>query len=48
VKIEYVDISAEEFEAKMELFKSNLNSMFAESRKLEEMIQKQLNGLRYD
>ena len=48
VKIEYVDISAEEFEAKMALYKSNLNRMFAESRELEKEIQKQLNGLRYD
>lgn len=48
VKIEYVDISAEEFEAKMALYKSNLNRMFAESRELEKEIQKQLNGLQYD
>lgn len=48
VKIEYVDITAEEFEAKMEAFKSNLNSLFEESRALEKEIQKQLGGLKYE
>lgn len=48
VKIEYIDITAEEFEAKMNGFKTNLNHLFAESRKLEEEIQKQLNGLKYE
>lgn len=48
VKIEYVDITAEEFAAKMEAFKSNLNSLFAESRELEKEIQKQLGGLKYE
>ncbi len=48
VKIEYVDITAEEFAAKMEVFKSNLNSLFAESRELEKEIQKQLGGLKYE
>jgi type I restriction enzyme M protein len=48
VKIEYVDITAEEFTAKMEAFKSNLNSLFAESKELEKEIQKQLGGLKYE
>jgi type I restriction enzyme M protein len=48
VKIEYVDITAEEFTAKMDAFKSNLNSLFAESRELEKEIQKKLGGLKYD
>ncbi|MEA4936357.1 MAG: class I SAM-dependent DNA methyltransferase [Paludibacter sp.] len=48
VKIEYVDITAEEFEAKMEAFKSNLNNLFEESRALEKEIQKQLGGLKYE
>lgn len=42
VKIEYVDITAEAFAAKMDAFKSNLNSLFAESKELELEIQKQL------
>ncbi|MGX7685574.1 HsdM family class I SAM-dependent methyltransferase [Flectobacillus roseus] len=48
VKIEYTDITAEEFKAKMDGFKSNLSNLFAESRNLENEIQKQLEGLRYE
>jgi len=48
VKIEYVDITADAFAFKMEAFKSNLNSLFAESRELEMEIQKQLGGLKYE
>jgi type I restriction enzyme M protein len=48
VKIEYTDITHEAFTAKMDGFKSNLNSLFAESRALETEIQKQLNGLKYE
>ena len=48
VKIEYTDISAEDFTAKMKDFQSNLNGLFAESRDLEKEIQKQINGLKYD
>jgi len=47
VKIEYTDISPEEFETKMNGFKTNLDSLFAESKTLEKEIQKQLNGLKY-
>ena len=46
VKIEYTDISPVEFETKMNGFKSNLDSLFAESKTLENEIQKQLNGLK--
>jgi type I restriction enzyme M protein len=48
VKIEYVDITAEEFEAKMNGFKSNLDALFAESASLELEIKKQLGGLKYE
>jgi type I restriction enzyme M protein len=48
VKIEYIDISPEEFEAKMSSFKTNLDSLFAESRLLQLEIQKQLSGLKYE
>ena len=48
VKIEYVDISAEEFDAKMKGFSENLDKMFAESKNLEDEIKKQLKGLRYE
>jgi type I restriction enzyme M protein len=48
VKIEYTDISPAEFETKMNSFKTNLDSLFAESKTLEKEIQKQLNGLKYE
>jgi len=48
VKIQYTDITPAEFENKMNGFKSNLDSLFAESKTLENEIQKQLNGLKYE
>ena len=48
VKIEYTDISPQEFKTKMDGFKGNLSNLFAESRNLETEIQKQLEGLRYE
>lgn len=48
VKIEYTDISPAEFGTKMNGFKTNLDSLFAESKSLEKEIQKQLNGLKYE
>jgi len=48
VKIEYVDISQDEFEEKLRTFSSNLDRFFAESRDLEVAINKQLAGLKYE
>lgn len=48
VKIEYVDITAEEFAAKMKGFEDNLNQLFADGRELEMEIQNNLKGLRYE
>ena len=48
MKIEYVDISAEEFTAKMKGFEENLFELFAEGRKLETEIQKNLRGLKFE
>lgn len=48
VKIEYTDISPAEFAAKMNGFKTHLDSLFTESKTLEKEIQKQLNGLKYE
>jgi type I restriction enzyme M protein len=48
VKIEYTDITPKEFETKMNGFKANLDNLFAESKTLENEIQKQLNGLKYE
>ncbi len=48
VKIEYVDITAEEFEEKMKKHTENLDKMFAESKIFEGEITKQLKKLRYE
>ena len=48
IKIEYVDITTEEFSAQMKADTEELSAMFQESRKLEEEIQKQLNSLRFN
>jgi type I restriction enzyme M protein len=48
IKIEYVDITAEEFAAKMKYFESNLDSLFAESKSLETEISSQFKDLCYD
>jgi len=48
VKIEYVDITADEFESKMKGFEENLSKLFEESRMLETEIQNNLKGLRYE
>lgn len=48
VKIEYNEISSEDFITKMNSYQNNLNDLFTQSHKLEEEIKKQLSGLRYD
>lgn len=48
VKIDYVDITKEEFDEKMKAHKSNLSSMFEESKKLEEEILKNFERLEYE
>ena len=48
VKIEYVDITPEQFAEKMQGFTTNLDSLFNQSRELEAEIRKQLLGLKYD
>lgn len=48
VRIEYIDITKEEFNAKMKSFSDNLDKMFADSKNLEDGIKKQLKGLRYE
>jgi len=48
VKIEYVDITKEEFEKKMKGFSENLDKMFGESKVLEDEIKKGLKGLKYE
>ncbi len=48
VKIEYVDITPEEFEAKMNAYKSDLKEKFDEGHKLEKEIIEQIGGLFYE
>jgi len=48
VKIEYSDITPAEFQAKMDGFTQNLDSLFVESARLEKEIKKQLGSLRYE
>lgn len=48
VKIEYTDISPDEFKAKMDGFKANLSNLFGKSRELEAEIEKALEGLRFE
>tara|TARA_R110001583_G_C5670817_1_gene411001 strand:- start:5533 stop:7170 length:1638 start_codon:yes stop_codon:yes gene_type:complete len=47
VKIEYVDITPEQFTQKMKGFTSNLDNLFSQSRELESEIKKQLVGLKF-
>lgn len=48
VKIEYVDITADEFAEKMNGFEKRLATLFAEGNTLDQEIQKQLKGLKYE
>lgn len=48
VKIEYTDITPEDFVAKMKAFETNLTDFFAESKTLELEIQNNLKELRYE
>jgi len=48
VKIEYTDITAEEFTTKMKTFESNLEDLFAESKMLEKEIQNNFKELKYE
>jgi type I restriction enzyme M protein len=47
VKIDYVDITRDEFEAKLKGFEENLKGLFAESRIVESEIENNLKGLKY-
>lgn len=48
VKIEYTDITADEFQKKMQGFEERLNALFSEGKRLDTEIQKQLKGLKYE
>jgi type I restriction enzyme M protein len=46
VKIEYTDITAAEFEVKMQSFTTNLEALFSESKTLEKEIQSNLKSIK--
>jgi type I restriction enzyme M protein len=48
VKIEYVDITAEEFNSKMNTYQANLKLYFKEGAELEKQILEQLKSLKYE
>ncbi|MCA9319013.1 SAM-dependent DNA methyltransferase [Candidatus Saccharibacteria bacterium] len=48
VKIEYVDITANEFSSKMNDHQAKLDEMFAEGERLNNEIKQQLTGLKYE
>lgn len=48
VKIEYTDMTPEQFAAKMKRFTDNLESLFSQSREMEAEIKKQMAGLKYE
>ena len=48
IKIDYVDITAEEFEAKMTAYQDKLTDLFQQSHALEQEIEKQMKGLKYE
>ncbi|WP_417666414.1 HsdM family class I SAM-dependent methyltransferase [Pseudidiomarina sp.] len=48
VKIEYVDISPEEFAQKLQNFTNDLDGLFSQSRELEAEIKEHLTGLKYE
>lgn len=48
VKIEYVDITADEFAEKMQIFENNLTNLFTDGNTLDQEIQNQLKGLKYE
>ncbi|MBQ3385508.1 MAG: SAM-dependent DNA methyltransferase [Erysipelotrichaceae bacterium] len=48
VKIEYVELTSEEFEAKINEYKNTLNELFSEGKTLEDEIKQQLERINYD
>ena len=48
IKIDYVDITEDEFNARMANYKQTLAKQFAESHRLEEEIMKQLDALQFN
>lgn len=48
VKIEYVEMTEEQFKGRIAIYQNNLSKLFTKNEKLEKEIQKQLKGLSYE
>ncbi|MBA1702637.1 hypothetical protein G9H49_27175 [Escherichia coli] len=48
MKIEYTDMTPEQFAAKMKGFTENLNNLFEQSRELEVQIKMQMADIKYE
>lgn len=48
VKIEYVELTPDEFAQKMATYSSNLNELFSKGKELENSIKEQMEGLKYE
>ena len=48
IKIEYIDISKEEFEERMKRYETNLHKYFTESKELENEILQKVGNLKYE
>jgi type I restriction enzyme M protein len=48
IKIDYVDITEDEFNNRMAEYKNNLSEIFAESHRLESEIMQQLDSLKFN
>ena len=48
VKIDYIDITGEEFKTKLNGFETNLKALFAESKVLEQEIENNLKNLKFN
>lgn len=48
IKIDYIDITEEEFTARMDSYRQTLTEQFAESHRLEEEIMRQLDSLKFN
>ena len=48
VKIDYVDITPEEFQKRMDTYMTLLSQQFRKGKELEDSIMKQMGGLKYD
>ena len=48
VRVEYTDLTSDQFNSKLNTFKENLVSLFKESKDLETEIQSQMSKLKYE